>query len=72
MLHNFAVNICAKVSLTLLFTCVKQCVDLADRLTDVLATAISYVTLFSLIKYPKYPKYCNLTFLECVVASCLT
>ena len=55
MLHNFAVNICAKVSLTLLFTCVKQCVDLADRLTDVLAT-ISYVTLVSSIKYPKYCK----------------
>ena len=69
MLHNFAVNICAKVSLTLLFTCVRQCVDLADRLTDVLATAISYVTLFISIKYPKH---CNLTFLESVVASCLT
>ena len=54
MLHNFAVNICAKVSLTLLFTCVRQCVDLADRLTDVLATAISYVTLVLLRKYPKY------------------
>ena len=54
MLHNFAVNICAKVSLTLLFTCVRQCVDLADRLTDVLATAISYVTLVLLRKYPIY------------------
>ena len=31
-----------------------QCVDLADRLTDMLATAISYVTLVLLRKYPKY------------------